>query len=594
MRRFLPLLLVLVLACGLLPPGRAPTATIPTTAVNSTTPARTPAPALTAMLSATGAPPATPTRATAAGPLPTATAGLSVYQLSPSAVHFEPDPQLYSGDVASIVVVGRGAGAGEAWQGAHAKVFIDRLSAPPLSQADFGTYGLGGQWQATFTWVWDTRGRVGPQTLYVEVDPPAAQGARALSQTLSVTVNILPAAARPAPEAAAHWASVESDCCVFNYLTGTAAARDIDLIRSTADAAMAHDQAALGVTLKGKITFTLLSRLLGNGGFTANEVSITYIDRNAAASDLLTILAHEETHVLDRQIARTRPTVMTEGLAVFVAGGHFKPEPLAARAAALLALNRYLPLTQLANNFYQAQHEIGYLEAGGFIQYLVDQYGWPRFRAMYGSFNSAPSDAQMLDAALKVQYGQGLGQLEAAWLAYLRALPPDPAQVADLRLTLRLYDTLRRYQQLDDPSAYFLTAWLPDGTEARGRGLFADFIRHPDGPDNIALEAMLVAAGQALNAGDDDGAARLLDGVNAALDAGSLAANPLAAEELAVVRQVLAAGYEPQRITLTQDAATVQAVSQWPRLDQLTLRRGAGGWQVLASGWPDSLLHFGQ
>jgi hypothetical protein len=359
---------------------------------------------------------------------------------------------------------------------------------------------------------------------------------------------------------------------------------------------MAHDQAALGVTLKGKITFTMLSRLLGNGGFTAGEVSITYIDRNAAPSDLFTIFAHEETHVLDRQLARTRPTIMTEGLAVYVAGGHFQPEPLEARAAALLALGGYIPLAQLANQFYLAQHEVGYLEAGSFIQYLVDQYGWPRFRTMYGAFNSAPSDGQMLDAALQAQYGQGLSQLEAAWLANLRALPPNPRQLDNLRLTIRLYDTMRRYQQLDDPSAYFLTAWLPDGAEARARGLFADFIRHPDGPDNIALESMLVAAGQALNAGDYAGSANLLDGVNRALDTGSLAAQPLAAEELAVVRQVLADGYEPQHITLSQDAATVQAVSGafWPRLDELTLRRGRGGWQVLASGWLDAWLRSAQ
>src|SRR5262249_23301781 len=147
-----------------------------------------------------------------------------------------------------------------------------------------------------------------------------------LAQTLSVPVTILPATDRPAPERLAHWASVESACCVFNYLTHTAAERDIDMTRNTADSAMAHDQAVLGVTLKAKITFTLLSRLLGNGGFTAGEVSITYIDRNAAPSDLFTIFAHEEAHVLDRQIARQRPIMMTEGLAVFVAGGHFQPE----------------------------------------------------------------------------------------------------------------------------------------------------------------------------------------------------------------------------------------------------------------------------
>jgi hypothetical protein len=507
-------------------------------------------------------------------------------------VRFEPDPQLYSGDVVSIVVLGNGSAP--SWQGAHAKVYVNGPNAPALSQADFAPYGLGSQWQATFTWAWDTRRRLGPQTIYVEVDLPAEKDSQVVSQTVAVPVTIWPASARPAPEAEAHWASAESDCCVFHYLTDTAAARDIDTIRSTADAALAHDEAVLGVKRRDKITLTLLSRLLGNGGFTANEVSITYIDRDAAGSDLYTIFAHEGTHVLDHQIARTRPTIMTEGLAVYVAGGHFKTEPLEARAAALLALKRYIPLADLADDFYNSQHEIGYLEAGAFIQYLVDQYGWPSFRVMYGSFNSAPSDSRMLDAGLKAQYGKGLADLEAEWLAHLKSLPADPAQADNLRLTITLYDTMRRYQRLDDPSAYFLTAWLPDPTEGRKRGIFADYIRHPDAPDNIALETMLVAAGQGLTSGDDERAGALLNGVNAALDAGSLEADPLAAEQLAVVRQVLAAGYEPQHISLDQDTATVEAVSTWPRLDQLTLRRGAGGWQVLASGWPALLFPPGR
>ncbi len=586
MRRWLPFLLILVLACGLLPPGRSPGPVVEASPSVVASPSATAASTITARPpTATLAPAATTT------PMPAVTSPAtgSQYRLTPSDVHFEPDPQLYSGDVASIVVVGRG---GSNWQGTHARVFVNGHDAPPLSQVDFGPYGLGNQWQATFTWAWDTRGRVGQQTVYVEVDPPAGPGTRPVSQTLVVPVTILPASARPAPEAEAQWASAESNCCVFHYLTNTAAARDIDAIRATADAALAHDEAVLGVKRKDKLTFTLLSRLLGNGGFTANEVSITYIDRNAAASDLYTIFAHEGTHVLDRQIARTRPTIMTEGLAVFVAGGHFKSEPLGARAAALLSLQRYLPLADLANNFYSLQHEIGYLEAAGFIQYLVDQYGWSAFRVMYGSFNSAPSDAQMLDAALTGQYGRGLSALEADWLAHLRSLPPNPTQLDDLRLTIRLYDLVRRYQLLDDPSAYFLTAWLPDGTEARKRGVLADFIRHPNTPDNIALETLLVAAGQALTAGEYSRASSRLDAVTAALDAGSLTANSLAAEQLAVVQKVLGAGYEPQRIDLSQDTATVEAVSAWPRLEQLTLRRGVDGWQVLVSGWLAWMLRF--
>ncbi len=598
MRRLLPVIVILATACSLLP-GRAPTPTpraamaTPTAAVSATAGASSTAAATAVALPSAVLSGIATTAPTAVTPAPAASpTAPSPYRLAAADVRFEPDPQLYSGDVASIIAIGRG-GAAE-WQGARAKVFINSLSAPPLAQADFAPYGLGNQWQATFTWAWDTRGQVGPQVVYVEVDPPVQKGLPVLTQTVAVPVTIWPASSRPAPEAETHWAIAESVCCTFHYLTNTAAARDIDLIRVTADTALAHDEAVLGVKQQGKITFTLLSRLLGNGGFTASEVSITYVDRNAAASELYTIFAHEGTHVLDRQIARTRPTIMTEGLAVYVAGGHFKTEPIEARSAAVLALNDYIPLTDLANHFYDSQHEVGYLEAAGFIQYLVEQFGWPRFRAMYGSFNSAPSDGQMLDAGLKAQYGQGLGQLEAAWLAHLKSAPPDPTQVDNLRLTIDLYDTMRRYQLRYDPSAYFLTAWLPDETEARKRSLFADYLRHPDTPDDIALETMLVAAGQELNDGAYDQASALLTAVNAALDAGSLSASPLSAEQLAVVDQVLAAGYEPQRITLSQNSATVQAIGRWPQLDQLTLQRGAGGWQVLASGWLASALHFGQ
>jgi hypothetical protein len=518
---------------------------------------------------ATAGPLATPGPPAAASP----TAPVE-FHLTPDDVRFEPDPQLYAGDLASIEVIA--SGAPSSWEGTPVRLYVDRLSDPPLAEANFAHYGLGGRLQATFTWVWDTRGRVGPQTIIVQA------GTRPVSQTVTVHVPILPAEARPASEAGAHWISTESACCIFNYVSNTAAARDITIIQSQADAGLAHAEALLGVKEQKKIVFTLVSRLLGQGGFAAGEVTLSYHDRNPATSSLYNLFAHEATHILDRQIGQTRPTIMTEGLAVYVAGGHFQTEPLEPRAAALLALDRYIPLKTLADSFYASQHETSYLETGSFIQYLVDQYGWKRFKAMYASFRPAPSDAQMLDAGLQAQYGQGLTTLEAEWLAYLRSLPPDPAQVDNLRLTIALYDTIRQYQQLADPSAYFLTAWLPDGPSARQRGIVADSVRHPASPHDIALETMLVAAGQALAAGADDQTRTLLAGVNVALDAGSLDASPLAADQLTIVNQVLGAGYEPQRITLIGDVATVEAISHWPNLEQLNLRRGAGGWEVMA------------
>ncbi|MCC7358775.1 MAG: hypothetical protein IT317_04830 [Anaerolineales bacterium] len=585
--RWLPILLAATLACNTL----APTPAAPTRAAATPTelgPAATavtalPSPTATALpATATAAPTETPTLAATPTELGQAVAPSVGYQLSPASVHFHPDPQLYSGDIVSIEVVADDAP--QNWSGAAVRLYIGERGEEPLARVNFTRYGLGGRLQATFTWVWDTAGRSGPQTVILVVSPgPVAGETTPPEQELTLSVNLLPSEARPQPEPEAQWAEAESACCLFHYLTGTAAARDIDVIRAQADAAFAHVAATLGVTSEQKVGFTLVSRLLGHGGFASSEISLSYLDRNPAVTELFSVFAHEGTHLLDRQIATVRPTMMVEGLAVYVAGGHFKTEPLDARAAAVLALDRYIPLADLANGFYPAQHEIGYLEAGAFINYLVERDGWETFKGMYATFQSAPTDAAMLDAALRAHYGVTLADLEAEWLAYLRAQPADPAQVEDLRLTVALFDTLRRYQQLKDPAAYFLSAWLPDGREARRRNIVGDFVRHPLAPDNIALEAMLDAAGMHLHAGEYAPAADLLAAVNAALDADDLHAAPLAADYLRVVEQLAAAGYEVQALRLDGPTALVSAIRAWPTLETLTLTEAAGGdWQITA------------
>lgn len=569
--RLLPLLLSLTLACGLLPPP-APTAVPPTPTPRPAT--ATVAPSAT--LPATATP--VPATATLAPTEPAATPTIdSRFQLRPDHIRFHPVPRLYSGDIVSVEVVA--TGAPQNWEGAPVWLYAGERTpeSEPLAQTSFSRFGLGGRLQATFTWAWDTAGLEGPQTLTVVAGPAPDATPPLPEQVLTLTAHLRPASERPMPEPVAQWARAESDCCVFHYLTGTAAARDLELIMDTADEAFDHVEGVLGVERRNRIVFTLLSRLLGHGGFASTEISLTYVDRNPAGGDLFNLFAHEATHLLDRQFAQVKPTLMTEGLAVYVAGGHFKPEDLQRRAAALLALDRYLPLADLANDFYPAQHEIGYLEAGAFIHYLIDRFGWPRFKAFYAGFQSAPSDALMLDAALQLHFGLSLAEAEADWLDHLRAQPRSPGEVEDLRLSIALFDSLRRYQQAMDPSAYFLTAWLPDGPRARERGIIADFVRHPASAEHVALEAMLQAAWHHLVAGDAAGAEALLAGVNTALDANSLAASALAGEYLAVVQALLDDGYEPQSILLEATTVEITAIREWPRLDELSLARAAGG-----------------
>jgi hypothetical protein len=588
MRKLLPFLLLLTLACNFL--------SFPATPSLGTAGGR--AATATPLLTSTVAPPtltALPPATGTATPAPSATdASRGAYHLQPSDVTFHPDPQLYSGDIVSLEIGAQNAAP--SWQEASVNVYVGTRASQPIATGQFGRFGIGGRAQATFTWAWDTAHLEGPQTLVVTVTPPGAKTTDlAPLDVLTVTVNLLPASQRPMPEPIAHWAESESVCCVFHYLTGTAAARDIQTIETEADRAFVHVADVLGVKQSQKVAFTLLSRLLGHGGFASDEISLTYIDRDPAGSDLPIVFEHEGTHILDHSLAKTRPTIMTEGLAVYVAGGHFKPEDLDQRAAALLTLGRYLPLRDLTNDFYVSQHEIGYLEGGAFITYLVNTYGWAHFKAFYGSFQDAPSEAQMLDAALRANFGKGLSDLEADWLAHLRSLHPDENQIEDLRLTIELFDTLRRYQQMDDPVAYFLTAWLPDGPEARKRGVVADFVRHPDAPENIALETMLAEAGHALAAGEYDRTETLAASVNAVLDAHNLFLDPLAASYLQIVTRLEATGYEAQTITLNHDTATVTAIHDWPSLETLTLNRTASGWR-LAEGDFDShsiILAFG-
>jgi hypothetical protein len=580
MRRLLPLLLFSLACNALLPPPTVENTRPPS-------PSATPAPSLTPSTippTATTAPTATSAATWTAAP---------EYGLRPEDVTFHPDPYLYSGDIASLEV--NAEHLNPLWNISRttAQLHIGDLANPSIARADFSSFGIGGRTQATLQWAWDTTGLEGPQMVVIAIGPAGAgveAGGDSIApeDVLTLTVNLRPASERPLPEPLAQWAQAESVCCVFHYLTHTAAARDIARIQTEADAAFAHVEQVLGVTQKDKVGFTLLSRLLGHGGFAANEISLTYIDRNPVGNGLTTVFAHEGTHLLDRQISRVRPVMMTEGLAVYVAGGHFKPEDLERRAAALLVLDDYIPLARLANDFYNAQHEIGYLEGGAFITYLVDTYGWEAFKKFYGAFQPASADAQMLDRGLSVRFGKGLDDLESEWLAHLRSLPPDENEIENLRLTIVLYDTLRRYQSLDDPAAYFLTAWLPEGPQARKRGIVADFVRHPTAPENIALETMLGAAREALDAGDFAQAEALLEAVEAVLTQANHFDHPLAADYLNIVTQLNASGYEAQSIRLEGQTATVTAITDWPTLETLTLTEVATGWQLAGATRFDS------
>jgi hypothetical protein len=423
-------------------------------------------------------------------------------------LNVHPDGPLYVGDqVGFEVITPTGFDA-------HEKNAEVRLGDQVIGTGDFKPYGIAGRQQATLWWVWDTSTlEQGVYTLAFSVTPdgPAWQQ----------SIHLLPRDALSAAERNAHWESISSQCCTLNYISGTAASRDIIELSQIADALTGRLTPMMAGAAQEKIPIVIMSRTLGHGGFTDGAIYVSYLDRNYAGSTFEMVLLHEVTHWLDRQLGGDlRPTLFLEGLAVYQTGGHFKPEALIPRAATLLNLNWYIPLRSLADNFYPSQHEIGYLEAGALVKYLVDTFGWDAFNAFYRDIHPVPSGLQSeaIDRALQLHFGLTLEQLELDFLAHLRAQPMDESQVEDVRLSVQFYDTVRRYQQMFDPSAYFQTAWLADASVMRQKNITADYLRHPNGILNQYLENLLVEADSALRSGDYTDTAQKLKALNVMLD----------------------------------------------------------------------------
>lgn len=458
-----------------------------------------------------------------------------------------------------------------------------------LGATSFAPFGIGNRQQATLRWTWDTSGlQPGPHEVTFAIP---SQNVR-----WTETITLRPRSELAAWQREAAWAMAESECCTFYYITNTASERDkIDWLFGAQEQA---EQVAtlMDTSFTQPVEITLMPRVLGHGGFASGEIYISYLDRNYAGSAFDFVLHHEMVHILDARLGgELRPTILAEGLAVYLTGGHFKPEPLIPRAAALLelthpetGLNWYLPLRPLTDNFYTSQHEIGYLQAGALVEFMVETWGWEAFLSFYRDIEPAEdgTHSQAIENALQEHFDLSLARLEARFLERLRAEEIAPENKRDVRLVVTYYDNVRRYQQILDPSAYFLAAWLPRGPEMRQRGIVADLLRHPTEAENLVFETMLVAVDEYLRAARYDKAETAIEAVEAALDAleagqaKPFQAHPLAADHAAIVRLLLEQDYHPQQIMVQGQRATAEVSQDGQELESLQLSRVQAVWRI--------------
>jgi hypothetical protein len=464
-------------------------------------------------------------------------------------VHTHPDGSLYVGDLVSLEVI---VSPGLVSDDSEVSIQVDPPDGDVIGSSQFGLFGIQRRQQATMIWAWDTSLiGTGEHELHFSIQPQDI--------TFTETVTLLPASELPADEAGAVWATMTSECCTTWYITHSAAERDLPELLDQADTVARLASEQMGIEFSQPITITILPRLLGHGGFAADEVHVSYLDRNYSTNTWDIVLHHEMIHILDRRLGgELRPSILVEGLAVYQSGGHYKKEDLLPRAAALLEehLDWYIPLDELSRDFYALQHEVGYLEAGALVAYMVERWGWEAYSNFYRDIHPQDEGGETaaINAALLTHFGLSYTAIEDDFIAALQAQTDAAAWVDDVRLTVTYYDTLRRYQQIMDPSAYFRTAWLLDTKEMRRRDIVADYYRHPNQPANIALETLMIAVSDDISTASYSQADVKLAAVNAVLDAieendpNPFSANALAASYLETVSALTDAGYQVHHI----------------------------------------------
>ena len=374
------------------------------------------------------------------------------------------------------------------------------------------------------------------------------------------------------------WAVSDTSHFQFHYMPDTSAERDRFQLGALAEASLQHINAVLEMEFDGQMDIYFVPRIFWQGGAAyGNKVQlISYLDRNYTGIETWSYFTHEGTHALAQDLLQPKGEdgggpdgVLVEGLAVWASGGHYRTEPIDAWAAVVAASDEYLPLGELrAGPFYDFQHETSYLEGASFVKFLVEQYGLPKLKELYGR---ATNDADHDKALTEQLYGQDYSGLETDWLAYLAELEPTPQEAQTWQLKTRSFDLMRRYETELDPDARTLPGttppeWMSDTLKI--------FLGRADEPINIVLETALIAVQERLYGGDPDGAAAILDDIESTLDAGGVPTSPTLQARWDILelveaqdRAILLADADAYRVSL--DPAYAAALSS--RVEELLL-----------------------
>lgn len=485
MPRLSALLLAVVVACS---PSTAVTdtqATSPPTAIENVSPSSTTAPTTT-----TEPPP----------PPPTA-------RLTPRAIWLFPGPDHYEGDLLTAQVP---LNRFDADTLTEATVTLDGAEVP-VSGSLSGDPLLGDY--LMFASAVDTTDLSGDHVLRVV----ATVDGVVIDVTQDFTVH--PDSERPSQEVSANWISVEAGCCTVYVLESSAAERDIALLASIVEETTDEVEDRFGLEI-APIDLVLLDVLWGNGGYAGGEVAISYLDRDfgpRTADTVALTFVHEFTHAISRSLdSANTPWPLNEAMAVYVTGGHFKDQPLGARAKALATLGLLLPLDDFLSEFTDLQHEARYVQAGALADYVVETFGWEAWLDLYGAEVGEGSWSDWMDAASSAVLGIDLETLDAGFQEWVDRQPLGN-QVQDLELTIALQTVRREYQAAYAPYPnYFIYESVRDAPQV------AVALREAGDPVAAAVETFIAYAQELVLEGHLNEAGPVIDELETIIDSGTV------------------------------------------------------------------------
>jgi len=395
------------------------------------------------------------------------------------------------------------------------------------------------------------------------------------------TFDVLPASERPANEQNTAWMLRMTQCCIFHYISNTAAERDIQSIAEHFQKAADDFSQTTGKSLESKMEVYFIDRLVYNGGFGGNgNLFVSYTGRYYGPTvnwdDWETLARHEFSHAAGVGLENLGDGIdfNYEGLAVYIAGGHYKPEPLAERAAALYDLGYYVPIGQ-----FLGQHELDYLYSAALLTYIDDTYGKDAVWKFLTADND-PTDGQPgpIEAAIQNTFSISPDQFNEGFRTWLQDHDPG-TQLDDLRLTIKLQDLRRQYQDTYVPAPYLL---LGNGMRDLTRPEFLPLIiREPQTPANTAIELLIENGQKAIVSGDYLTAEQITNIIESILSSKNFETSP-ANDYLAIAKILIENGYSVDSLKLSDNKATAQVSKDTPALSSIELQKNAdNSWIIL-------------